>query len=230
TAVDDAATITEDDSATAINVLANDTDPDGGPISIVGVTQPAHGTAGILGGGTSLDYEPDPDYCNDPPGSTPDTFTYTLSPGGSVGTVSVTVTCVNDAPVVGAPASFNVTGNVRIQVPDGGSDLLTGASDPEGTALSVGGTVPTTSAQGGDLSSNTSPGSFRYNPPAGYEGADSFSYDVCDADGACTSTSANLTVSDMVWFVDTGAAAGGDGRLATPFDDIDLLDAVNDGV
>ena len=40
-AVDDAATVTEDSAATAINVLANDTDVDGGPKSIASVTQPA---------------------------------------------------------------------------------------------------------------------------------------------------------------------------------------------
>ena len=79
-------------------MLANDTDVDGGPMTIDSVTQPANGTVVITGGGTGLTYEPDPNYCNDPPGTTPDTFTYTLN-GGSTATVSVTVTCVDDAPV-----------------------------------------------------------------------------------------------------------------------------------
>ena len=47
----------------------------------------------------ALTYQPDPNYCNDPPGP-PDTFTYTLN-GGSTATVSVTVTCAPDDPVVG---------------------------------------------------------------------------------------------------------------------------------
>ncbi|MDQ3773341.1 MAG: hypothetical protein M3461_02655 [Pseudomonadota bacterium] len=47
-----------------------------------------------------MTYQPAADYCNAPPGTTPDTFTYTLSPGGSIATVSVTVSCVNDAPVI----------------------------------------------------------------------------------------------------------------------------------
>ena len=63
------------------------------------MTQPANGTVAITGGGTGLTYQPDADYCNDPPGTTPDTFTYTLTPGGSTATVTVTVTCVDDAPV-----------------------------------------------------------------------------------------------------------------------------------
>ena len=52
TAVDDSATVAEDAGATAVPVLANDTDPDGGPISIASVTQPANGTVVITGGGT----------------------------------------------------------------------------------------------------------------------------------------------------------------------------------
>ena len=99
-AVNDAATVAEDSGANAINVLANDTDVDGGPKSIASVTQPANGTVVITGGGTGLTYTPNANYCNNPPGTTLDTFTYTLTPGGSSATVSVTVTCVDDAPVV----------------------------------------------------------------------------------------------------------------------------------
>ena len=83
TAVDDSATVTEDAAATAVDVLANDTDPDGGPSRIASVTQPANGTVAITGGGTGLTYAPNANYCNSPPGTTLDTFTYTLAPGGS---------------------------------------------------------------------------------------------------------------------------------------------------
>jgi hypothetical protein len=119
TAVDDAATVLEDDAATAIAVLANDTDVDGGSISIASVTQPANGTVAITGGGTGLTYQPDPDYCND--GVTTDDFTYTLSPGSSTATVSVTVTCVNDAPSFDLPASPDQSAPA-----DGGAQTVTG--------------------------------------------------------------------------------------------------------
>ena len=98
-AVDDTKTVTEDAAATAIDVLANDTDADGGPISISSVTQPDNGTVVVTGGGSGLTYAPDADYCNDPPGTARDSFTYTLAPGGSTATVRVRVTCVDDAPV-----------------------------------------------------------------------------------------------------------------------------------
>src|SRR6476659_3622242 len=96
TAIDDEATLAEDSPATAIDVLANDTDSDGGPRSIDSATQPAHGTVEITAEGTALTYKPDPDYCNDPPGTETDDFRYTLTPGGSSAKVAVAVSCVED--------------------------------------------------------------------------------------------------------------------------------------
>ena len=64
------------------------------------MTQPANGTVVITGGGDRPHLPArTPNYCNTQPGGTPDTFTYTLTPGGSTATVSVTVTCVDDPPV-----------------------------------------------------------------------------------------------------------------------------------
>ena len=99
TAADDSATVAEDAAATAVPVLDNDGDVDGDALTIDSVTQPADGTVVITPGGTGLTYAPDADYCNAPPGTTPDTFTYTLTPGGATATVSMTVTCSDDAPV-----------------------------------------------------------------------------------------------------------------------------------
>jgi hypothetical protein len=105
-AVDDTSTVVEDDPATAIDVLANEADVDAGPKAIVSATDPAHGTVTLTGAApahTGLTYTPDAGYCNNP--GPADTFTYTLTgedgalTGGSSATVSVTVTCVDDAPV-----------------------------------------------------------------------------------------------------------------------------------
>ena len=100
-AVDDSATVVEDSAAAAVAVLANDSDVDG-PITIASASDPANGTVVLTGGSagahTGLTYQPDANYCNDPPGTSPDTFTYTLN-GGVTATVSVTVTCVDDPPV-----------------------------------------------------------------------------------------------------------------------------------
>jgi hypothetical protein len=61
-------------------------------MSIQAVTQAAHGTVAITGGGTGLTYKPATNYCNTPPGTSKDTFTYKLN-GGSTATVTMTVNC-----------------------------------------------------------------------------------------------------------------------------------------
>ena len=98
TANGDGRTVGEDDPAQPIDVLANDSDPDGGAAKqIQSVTQPTNGIVTITGGGTLLTYEPFSNYCNSPSFGPTDNFTYTLN-GGSAGSVAVSVTCVNDAP------------------------------------------------------------------------------------------------------------------------------------
>jgi hypothetical protein len=101
TAVDDSPTVSEDVPGAAVPVLSNDTDPSGNPITISSASDPAHGTVVLTGGSpganTGLTYQPDANYCNNPPGGSPDTFTYTIN-GGSTATVSMTVTCVDDQP------------------------------------------------------------------------------------------------------------------------------------
>ena len=138
----------EDAAATAIAVLTNDTDVDAGPRSVASVTQPANGTVAITGGGTGLTYQPNANYCNTRPGTTPSTFTYTLN-GGSSATVSVTVTCVNDAPVADDETfdgANGAIGNTSLVVNDPGDgapalgspkksitgDILAGDSDIDG--------------------------------------------------------------------------------------------------
>ena len=99
TAVADQATVAEDANASAIDVLANDTDPDGGPreIASVQVGAAAHGTVAIDPDHQGLTYKPAADYCNSVPGYDPATFTYTLN-GGSQATVTVHVTCAGSTP------------------------------------------------------------------------------------------------------------------------------------
>ena len=102
-AVDDAAT-TDEDTAVTVDVLANDSDPDGDTLAVTAVSDPAHGSVVDNGDGT-LTYTPDADW------SGTDSFTYTVSDGNGgsdTATVTVTVNAVNDPAIsitVSGPAA-----------------------------------------------------------------------------------------------------------------------------
>jgi hypothetical protein len=131
---------------------------------------------------------------------------------------------VDASPAAANDGTFQVMGNVRIQVPDGANDLLNNDVNPTtGTNAGLTASGSGTSAQGGNFSVNAD-GSFSYNPAPGFTGTDSFTYTVTNATGSTTAT-VNLSVSGMVWFVNASAAAGGDGRLTTPFNSIASFNA-----
>jgi Ca2+-binding RTX toxin-like protein len=121
TAHNDVAIVAENAGATLIGVLANDTDPDGGPKVVASVTQPAHGAVAIAAGGVT--YKPAASYCNDP-GAARDTFTYKLN-GGSSASVAVTVTC---APPPPAPRTCDNPGTLPFTVGTPGADVLVGTA------------------------------------------------------------------------------------------------------
>lgn len=76
-----------------IDVLANVTDPDGDPLSITAVSDPAHGTAAVGDDGTGRRRAPVVEYTADAGYQGPDSFTFTVSDGTAeaTGTVEVTV-------------------------------------------------------------------------------------------------------------------------------------------
>jgi VCBS repeat-containing protein len=78
-------TVKQNAAATALAVLANDSIlPDAGQtLHISAVTQGAHGTVAITGGGTGLTYTPAPTYRGS------DSFTYTISDGALTDTATV---------------------------------------------------------------------------------------------------------------------------------------------
>ncbi len=91
---DDTAT-TNEDTAVDINVLTNDSDPDGDVLTVTAASDPANGTTAINPDKT-VKYTPDLNFNGS------DSFTYTIDDGHGgtdTATVNVTVNGVNDAPV-----------------------------------------------------------------------------------------------------------------------------------
>jgi hypothetical protein len=191
-AVNDSATVNEDASATSIPVLSNDTDGDGGPKTIQSRIQPANGNVVITGGGTGLTYQPNANYCNNPPGSSPDTFTYTLN-GGDSATVSVTVNCVddpavavNDSATVGEDAAATAIPVLSNDTdPEGDARTISSASDPaHGTVVLTGGTA------GARTGLTYQPEANYCNNPPGTT-LDTFSYTINGGDSATVSVTVN---------------------------------------
>ena len=190
TAVDDTATVVEDSGPNAVPVLTNDTDPDGGPKLISAVGASAHGAVTITGGGSGLTYAPSANYCNNPPGTTPDTFTYTLN-GGSTASVTVRVDCVDDPPTAvddsatvaqdSAPTSINVLANDTD--PDGGPRSIAAATDPGGGAVVITG-------GGSGLTYRPDPG-YCNSQPGGV--SDVFGYTLSGGSSANVLVSVNCT-------------------------------------
>src|SRR5439155_15572045 len=96
------AVVTDEDTAKAITLAA--TDVEGSPLTYAIVSGPAHGT--LSGAAPNVTYTPAANY------NGADSFTFKANDGSldsNVGTVTITVNAVNDAPVVNAGPDLNVT-------------------------------------------------------------------------------------------------------------------------
>jgi hypothetical protein len=182
-AIDDRAT-TDQDQATVIRVLANDSDPDGDELVVTIVSEPRHGTVEI-GPDGGVTYRPDRRFGGK------ELFSYRIcDPGGLCDTADIVV---------------EVMGNVSPQAID---DRATTAEDTP-TIIDVaandrdedGNLDPTTTRALNNPSSgaieNTGSGTFKYSPNDNYNGSDSFSYEICDDEGACDTATVNLEVTPV---------------------------------
>ncbi|RYD68314.1 MAG: tandem-95 repeat protein, partial [Sphingomonadales bacterium] len=160
----------------SIAVLANDTDADGGALSILSTTAAAKGTVAIVG--TEVTYTANAGV------SGTDTFTYTAKDAaGATSTATVTVNldrapvAVNDTYTInaGATAKLNVTTNDTD--PDNDAVTLTAVGSPAHGTVVVN-------------ADNT----LSYTPTTGYTGADTFTYTISDGKGGTATGTVNLTV------------------------------------
>jgi methionine-rich copper-binding protein CopC len=122
----------------------------------------------------------------------------------------------------------NATGNIQIQTA-GRSDFSVKTNDIPAATLSVT-AFDATSVRGGTVSV-AADGRFSYNPPAGYEGTDSFNYTVSNAAGSDVGTVV-ITITGMIWFVNNSAGActtinGSCGRLTNPLSTLAAFETAN---
>lgn len=157
-----------------------------------------------------------------PDPATGTTFTETIDINTTLvpGSVIASPIAVND--------SYSTIGNVGINI-DAGQGLFTNDVSPAGTALSLSGSTTITSANGGTATVTAATGAFTYEPAAGYIGTDTFTYNIQNGSGMTSTATVSITVTSAIWFIDDGAAAGGTGTLAKPFNTLNAFQAINDG-
>jgi hypothetical protein len=114
--------------------------------------------------------------------------------------------------VVGSPwtanRSYSVKPNGSVMVP-AATGLLANAVSPSGRTLTV-----SQYTYNGPGSLSVSPdGSFRYTPPVGFSGADSFSYVASDGTQTAAPTPVHITVGNPVPFQIYGTGQADDGSL-----------------
>ena len=165
------------------DLIANDFDRDGDPLSFVGFDQPNGGTLVNNGNGT-LTFTPNAGFTGTA------TFTYHISDGRAetTGKVAIGVTAPGNTAPVGVddavatdedtPVSINVLANDT----DANADPLTVQSFGQGTH----GTV--TAGSNGVLT---------YTPTDGYNGTDSFEVVISDGRGGLATTTVDVTVAPV---------------------------------
>ncbi|MFO0747235.1 MAG: Ig-like domain-containing protein [Myxococcota bacterium] len=179
---DDAISI-EVDEVRIIDVIINDSDPDGDELNVTRIVlPPTNGTAFPNPDGT-VTYQPKEGYVGT------DKFIYEVcDPSGLCDTaiVSVDVGSGNHDPVV-EDDDVETPQNTTVSI-----DVLDNDSDPDGDDLTV---QQVEDPMHGTATSNPD-GSIDYTPDADFVGTDVFFYVACDDLGACATAFVVVTVTD----------------------------------
>ncbi|RAI97710.1 gliding motility-associated-like protein [Chitinophaga skermanii] len=189
-ATDDNYTLAEDTPLTvaAPGVLSNDVDADDDPLTVVIVTNPAHGTVTLNPSG-GFTYTPVKDY------NGTDVFSYKVCDGSNAcdtAFVNLTITAVNDTPVI-VPDVYNIppllpfAGNQST-----GNYFTKNDYDPDGDPITP---TPmfTTDINGNSLLLSND-GFFQFTSAPGFLGAATFTYTACDPGGLCGSATVTFNV------------------------------------
>jgi Ca2+-binding RTX toxin-like protein len=182
-------------------LLANDSDPDGDALTIIGFTNLVNVTVTLVG--DTVQIVPDPGFLGTA------SFDYVISDGNG-GTATARVEVVVHEPPPNLPpepaddTASTPAGTPLILTPD---ELLANDFDPDEDGLTI---VDVSDAENGTVSIDED-GNIVFVPDAGYSGPASFVYTVDDGNGG----SATATVEIDVVAGNTAPVAGADSATAT---------------
>ena len=203
TAEDDAAE-TDEDTPVTVDVLANDSDPDGDSLSVDSVD--TTGTAGTVtdNGDGTITYDPNGQFeaLNDGDQAT-DSFAYTVSDGNGgtdTATVTITINGITDDSENTPPEAADDEAETN-EDDDVTVDVLANDSDADGDALSVE-SVDTANTAG--AVTDNGDGTLTYDPNGQFEDlndgdqeTDSFGYIVSDGNGGTATGIVSITINGI---------------------------------
>ncbi len=188
TAVDDTVPVDEDDTVT-FNPTANDTDPDGDPLTVDSIGTPANGTLTDNGDGTYT-YTPDENF------NGTDSVSYTVSdPSGETSTATITfdVAPVNDAPVAENDDGGSTPQGTAVTIMP-----LVNDSDPDGDPISIiNASVP--ASQGTVTYTDDT---VTFTPAPAFVGDATITYTISDGNGLTDTAQISVEVTDVIGPVD----------------------------
>jgi hypothetical protein len=176
-AVADNLTVLEDAVLTSKNVIENDLHGDDITLTLTDVLYTGDGIAAVNSDNASVDYTPAENY------NGIETITYTVSDGtnSATGTLTVTVTSVNDLPVV-LPDTLEVAEDATTT----SKDVIANDTDPvEEDTLTL---TAVTTDENGTVAINTDNVSIDYTPAADFNGTETITYTVSDGTDTATGT------------------------------------------
>lgn len=173
----------DEDNPLAGNVLTNDSEPDGEPMTASMKTNVSNGIL-ILYNNGDFTYTPNADYFG------MDGFTYEVCDNATpvmcaIDTVTIKIISINDAPDTKGDLFVGNEDNIV------SGNVLTNDSDIEGNTLSA--TLGNMPSNGSIVLNND--GSFDYTPNLNFFGSDFFTYEVCDDGSPSECITENVTIS-----------------------------------
>ncbi|MEM7744935.1 MAG: Ig-like domain-containing protein [Pseudomonadota bacterium] len=172
---------TDEDRSVTMDLLANDTDPDGDTLTITSVGEVENGELVLNEDGT-VTFTPDADFHGEV------SFTYEITDGEltSTATATVVVAPINDAPIA-KDDTFDTDEDRSVTV-----DLLTNDTDPDGDTLTI---TSVGEVENGELVLNED-GTVTFTPDADFHGEVSFTYEITDGELTSTAT-ATIVVAEV---------------------------------
>lgn len=178
-AQDDVAT-TNANTPVTIDVLANDSDPQGSPLTVYAYSGPSNGTLTQQSNGVYV-YTPAPGFVGD------DVFYYAdYNTAGAYATATVTIHVLPaNQPPVAADDSASTAQGQPVTI-----DVRSNDSDPDGDSFGV----TAVGRPGHGTATLTEAGQVLYQPDAAFHGQDRFTYTITDAGGLSSTATVTVTV------------------------------------